>query len=348
MSGLGLAAVGYQMGKQIDYENRQRDYRTAEMDAEQPGLQDAAAARASGNQLRTSQNTAELGLVPQRAKLAGSQLGLQQGQADLQTELQPRQRQTARQTVGMQGQASDQEFKDFGEKLRQDRVSNAIGTQEVNDKALTKLADILHTSQSPEAAVSFYNAIVDSGALGDMPGPKATAVRMGKGPNGQEEITFLSGDKRIFGMDQATMGRYLSRGQKADLKILKSGESLVGVNPRTGQPTEMYRAPESAVEKLSKQPAEVSIMKYMVETGIAKDPTEAFNKMRTARGKSKAEFIADFMKATILPGMSQDAMREQESNLGAMYDRLNGGGRAAGSNTGAANTLDPKVQSLFE
>ncbi|AOY90570.1 hypothetical protein BKK79_01035 [Cupriavidus sp. USMAA2-4] len=347
-----MAAVGYQLGNQIDYENRQRDFNRAKMDAEQVGLQDAASAAQSANQLRTAQNTAELGLVPARARLAGSQIGLQQGQADIQTELQPATQDIARKQTSMQSQKVGQDYLDFGNKLRQDRITNAISQQDANDAALTKLADVLHTSQSPQQAVQFYNAIVDTGALGDMPGPKATDVRMGKTPDGREEIAFFSGDKRIFGMDQATMGRYLARGQKVDIKDVKPGHSLVGVNSRTGTATELYKAPETQAEKLSKQPAEVATMEWMVQKGVAKDANEAFEKLRTSRAKGKAGFIADMMKNSIMPKMKDEEIRQLEDSFGAMYDRLNGGsdGARAGasSNSSAANRLDPKVQSLFE
>ncbi|CAN7309406.1 hypothetical protein LJR296_001473 [Cupriavidus necator] len=344
--GLGLAAYGgYQArDRQIkaeDYQDRQRAYGTAQMDANQPGLADAAAARDSGNRLSAAQNTAELGLVPQRAEIASSQLGFQKEQL-------PRQQQTARQQTDMQGQASDQEYKDFGNKLRQQRISNAIGQQDANDQAMAKLADVLHTSQSPQQAVQFYNAVVDTGALGDMPGPKATSVRMSKTPDGREEIAFFNGDQRIFGMDQTTMGRYLARGQKLDVKEVKAGHNLVGVNTRTGTATELYKAPESASEKASKKPAEVATMDWMVEKGVAKDANDAWNKLRTAREKGRSGFVADMMKGAIMPGMSEEDLRKQETAFGAMFDRLNGGGRPSASNSNPANTLDPKVASLFD
>lgn len=350
MSGLGLAAVGYQMGKQLDYDNRRRDFSTAQMDAEQPGLQDAAAARTSGNQLRTAQNAAELGLVPARSQLAGSQLGLAQGKVNLESELMPQQQDMARKKSDMLSQQTNQEYSDFGSKLRQERVSNAITQQEVYDKAFTKLADVLHTSQSPGQAVDFYNTIVDTGALGDLPGPKATSARMGVGPDGQEEISFFNGDKRIFGMNQATMGRYLARGQKPDIKTLKGGESLISVDPRTGKATSVFQAPESAWKKYKKLPAEAAFMDYLVEKGVAKDPSTAFSLMRTARGKGRAEAISEMIGKSLIPGAapSEQDMRKMEDIYGGAWDRLNGGGRGAASNSTPPNTLDPKVQSLFE
>ncbi|WP_458763675.1 hypothetical protein [Cupriavidus basilensis] len=340
--GLGLAAYGgYQSrDRQIkaeDYQDRQRAYGTAQMDANQAGLSDAAAARTAADQLSTAQSTAELGLVPQRAALAGSQLGLQQ-------ELMPRQQETARKQVGMQGQQADQDYEMFGQKLRQQRIEGAITDQAAQTMAMHKLVDVIDTG-APQQVLDYFNSIVKAGALGDMPGPAGDDVRMITGPDGEQKVAILFAGKPIIALGAKEMDRIRQQGQKYDYKVV--GKSLVKTDAR-GNVTPMFTSPEANKEGVNHDPAEVATMKYLVQSGVAKDSTDAFNKLRTARGKSKAEFIADMMKGSMLPGMKEDAIREQETTFGSMWDRLNGGGRASGSNTGAANTLDPKVQSLFE
>ncbi|WP_454731512.1 MULTISPECIES: hypothetical protein [Cupriavidus] len=340
--GLGLAAYGgYQArDRQIkaeNYQDRQRDYGTAQMDANQAGLGDAAAARTAANQLSTAQSTAELGLVPKRADLASAQLGFQQ-------ETLPRQQETARKQVDMQGQQADQDYAMFGQKLRQQRIEGAITNQAAQTMAMHKLVDVIDTG-APSQVLDYFNSIVKAGALGDLPGPLADDVRMVNGPDGQQKIAILSGGKPIVALGAADMDRIRQMGTKYDYKVV--GKSLIKTDAR-GNATPVFTSPEANKEGVNRDPAEVATMKYMVDSGIAKNPTDAFSKMRTARGKSKAEFIADMMKGSMLPGMGEDRIREQEGIFGGMYDRLNGGGRGAASNSNPANTLDPKVQSLFE
>lgn len=342
--GLGLAAYGgYQARdrqlKEQAYQDRQREYGAAQMDANQPGLADAAAARDSGNRLSAAQNSAELGLVPQRAAIASSQLGLQQ-------ELLPRQQETARKQVDMQGQQADQDYSMFGQKLRQQRIEGAITDQAAQTMALHKLVDVIDTG-APQQVLNYFNSIVKAGALGDMPGPEGDDVRMITGQDGTQKIAILAGGKPIIALGAAEMDRIRQQGQKYDYKVV--GKSLVKTDAR-GNATPVFTSPEATAERAGRQPAEVQTMDWMVKNGVAKDANEAWGKLRTARGASRAEWVGNMIKGSLVPGMTpgDDQLRQMESTFGALYDRVNGGVRSSASNSNPANTLDPKVQSLFD
>lgn len=344
MSKLGLAVAAYggyqgrdRQLKDQAYQDRQREYGVAQMDANQGGLADAAAARDAGNRLSAAQSGAELGLVPQRAEIAGAQLGLQK-------DLLPRQQETARKQVDMQGQQADQDFAMFGQKLRQQRIEGAITDQAAQTMALHKLVDVIDAG-APQQVLSYFNSIVKAGALGDLPGPQADDVRMITGQDGQPKLALLAGGKPIIALGAAEMDRIRQQGQKFDYKVV--GKSLVKTDAR-GNATPVFTSPEATAERAGRQPAEVQTMDWMVKNGVAKDPNDAWGKLRTAREKGKAGFISDMMKGSIMPGMSEDDLRKQETVFGAMFDRLNGGGRSSTSNSNPVNTLDPKVQSLFE
>lgn len=190
MSNLGLAVAaygGYQArDRQIKdqaYLDRQRDYGTAQMDANQPGLADAAAARDSANRLSAAQNAAEAGLVPQRAAIASSQLGLQQ-------EMLPRQQQTARQQTEMQGMQSDQDYSQFPQQLRLKLADGAMQTADAQRLALAKLVDVIDTGAKSQV-VQYANGVRSAGIFGDLTGPEISDVRMVKGQDGQERIALI-------------------------------------------------------------------------------------------------------------------------------------------------------------
>lgn len=342
--GLGLAAYGgYQArDRQIkaeDYQDRQREYGVAQMDANQPGLSEAAAARDSGNRLSAAQNTAELGLVPQRASIASSQLGLQQ-------EVLPRQQESARKKVAMEGQQVDQDFQQFPQKLRMQLTEGAIQHADAQRMALAKLVDVLDTGAKGQV-IQYANGIRSAGIFGDLTGPEIADVRMVKGKDGQERIALIdSAGNPSVALSAAEMDNLRAIGKKYDFKTV--GKSLVRTDSR-GNVTPVFTSPEATAEKEGKKPAEVVTMDWMVTNGVAKDPTDAWNKLRTAREKGKAGFIADMMKGAIMPGMSEDDLRKQERTFGDMFDRLSGGGgRPSASNSSPVNTLDPKVASLFD
>ena len=344
MSNLGLAVAAYggyqKRDRQIKddvYLDRQREYGTAQMDANQAGLTDAAAARDSANKLSAAQSNAEIGLVPQRAAIAGSQL--QQKQALL-----PIQQETERKKTEMQGQQTDQDYEMFGQHLRKQRIEGAITDQAAQTMALHKLVDVIDTG-APQQVLTYFNSIVKAGALGDMPGPQADDVRMIKGEDGTEKVALMSGGKPIIALGAKEMDRIRQQGQKYDYKVV--GKSLVKTDAR-GNATPVFTSPEATAERAGRQPAEVQTMDWMVKNGVAKDANDAWGKLRTAREKGKAGFIADMMKGSIMPGMSDEDLRKQETAFGSMYDRLNSGSRTPASNSNPVNTLDPKVQSLFE
>ncbi|NSX14942.1 hypothetical protein HTY52_12740 [Cupriavidus taiwanensis] len=341
--GLGLAAYGgfqarERQRKAEDYQDRQREYGVAQMDANQAGLADAAAARDAGNRLSAAQNTAELGLVPQRAEIAGAQLGLQQ-------ELLPRQQQTARQKAEMEGMQSDQDFTQFPQRLRLQLAEGAIQNADAQRMALAKLVDVIDGGAKSQV-VQYANGIRSAGIFGDLTGPKISDVRMVKGPDGQERIALVdSSGKPAVALSATDMDNLRALGRKYDFKTV--GKSLVRTDSR-GNVTPVFISPEATAEKEGKKPAEVATMDWMVSNGVAKDPTDAWNKLRTAREKGKAGFISDMMKGAIMPGMGEEDLRKQERTFGDMFDRLSASGRSPASNSGPVNTLDPKVQALFD
>lgn len=345
MSKLGLAVAaygGYQARdrqlKDQAYQDRQREYGVAQMDANQGGLADAAAARDSANRLSAAQNNAEAGLVPQRQRIASSQLGLQE-------EMLPRQQQTARQTSQMQGMQSDQDFAQFPQQLRMKLADGAIQQADAQRMALAKLVDVLDTGAKSQV-VQYANGIRSAGIFGDLTGPEISDVRLVKGQDGQERIALVdSSGKPAVALSATEMDSLRALGRKYDFKTV--GKSLVRTDSR-GNAAPVYTSPEATAEHAGRQPAEVQTMDWMVKNGVAKDANDAWGKMRTAREKGKAGFISDMMKGSIMPGMSEADLRQQENAFGAMYDRLNGGGRPSASNSNPLNTLDPKVQSLFE
>lgn len=346
MSALGLAAVGYQLGNQIDYENRQRDFNRAKMDAEQVGLQDAAAATQSANRLRTAQNTEEMKLIPARAGLASTQLGIAQKDAEFKQEMQPSLQDVDRKKTDMLQQQTNHEYQGFSGKLRKDRISNAISQQDANDAALTKLVQVFDTGKSPRQTTEFYNSIIDAGALGDIPGPRAADTRLGT-PDGKNGFTIVDAEgKPIFVMDEGTMGRYHALGQKLDIKDVKPGHSLVGVNTRTGAATNIFSAPPNP-DGGDRKPMLVATAEWMAQNMPGMTKEAAMNRLLTSKEKGKAGFIADMMKGSIMPGMKEQDLRQRESMFGAMYDRINPGGDGSSSNSGGAPTLSRNVAPMF-
>lgn len=66
-----------------------------------------------------------------------------------------------------------------------------------------------------------------------------------------------------------------------------------------------------AIDRKTAEPAEVRTMRYLIDNGIAKDQTDAWNKVRGSKEKTELDFVQDY---------ARDVLRDQKDAYGA--DRL--------------------------
>lgn len=221
--------------KDQEYTGRRRE-NGAQIAASQPGPANATPARS--NTPRATPSKDGLGSVQQRAEIAGTQLSLQR-------DLQPRQRQTTRNTAAMEAMMPDQDFAQLPQSLRTQVAEGAITTAEAQHMALAKLVDMLDSGVKGQV-VQFANGIRMACIFRDPPGTEISDVRMIKGEDGQERIALISANGEpavaLTAMDIETLRAI---GRKLDVHTV--GKSLVRTDSH-GNATPAYTSPEAAAK----------------------------------------------------------------------------------------------------
>lgn len=345
--GLGLVAADNYF-KEGDA-RKERDFTQAKRDAELSTLGDVTNERRSGAQLRTKQNTANLGLVDAQADVAKSKLTLEQGDVKGKLERQPNEQATAANNAEVAKTLSEFNVEDLPRVIGEKRRAGIFSEADAGTTAIAKLADLINTGDSQQV-VTFMNAMNDTHPPEQRKAPVA-AVGITKDPKTGENV-FVAQDAQgneIIKMSQSQMKRVRDSVGKTDLKVLNAGDTLVGV--KNGQASIMATAPEKASTLKQHTPAEVQTMEWLMSKGVAKDANGAWDMVRSAREKTRNAFVMDYVGKNALPGADTNKMAD---DAGKIYDNLkNGAGlnnappAGSPSNNGSAGTVDPRINSLI-
>nr|DAN02915.1 MAG TPA: hypothetical protein [Caudoviricetes sp.] len=342
--GLGLAAYGgYQArDRQIkaeDYQDRQRAYGTAQMDANQPGLEDAAAATTAANQLRAAQAKGEIGLLPKRVEVAGLQLGNQTSKAETERDLMPNTQEIARNDSTAKLAESNQSIQMLPTTLSKQVADGLLSHVDAQKKLFGAFPAVAALGKGP--ALQFINDTKKGGFFGDLARNSPESTDIGWDPvTHSMVVTDANGGK--FNISQDQMSKWAELGQKYDIKVAKPGETMVGISP-TGQVKPLYTAPESEADRLAKLPSDARMIGELVRRGIYKTDKEAWEGMHDAKSKSEGAYVASYvekargnMLAEPTPGQLQRLADEART----VYRTANGVTGGDASNSFDPSTLD--------
>ena len=341
---LGLMAVAANAGMKADRDQQVFDYEQKKREAEVASLDDKMAAERSGYQLRSKQNTANMGLVDSQTTLAKDKLRLDQANTIGAIERQPDEQKTLANKAEIAKTLSEFDVKDLPRVIAEKHRAGIFSEADAGTTSVAKLADLIQLGDSQQV-ISFMNAMNDVAPEGRKKAAVA-AVGLTKDPKTGEQV-FVAQDANgqpIVQISQSQMKRIRDSVGKTDLKVLNAGDSLVGV--KNGQASVLATAPEKASTLKQHTPAEVQTMEWLMSKGVAKDANGAWDMVRSAREKTRNAFVMDYVGKNALPGADTNKMAE---DAGKIYDNLKSGAglNNAPSNSGAGGTVDPRINSLI-
>lgn len=353
--GLGLMAANefFREGdriKQRDREDQRFEWERQKAQSELSTLPSLADAKRTDAQLRTKQNTANLGLVDAEADLKRSKVELEQGDVSNKIDLQPTQHSTAIKHAEIASTLAGFQIEELPRVIAEKKRQGVFSDADAAVASVAKLYDVTKTGD-PNQVVSFINGI-NATLPEKMRKPEAVSARVTQDPKtGEPTLVALGADGQpVFQMAQSHMKRVSDSLGKTDLKEIKPGERLVGV--KNGQATELYAAPESKSLRGQHAPAEVQTMEWLLEKGVAKNEAQAWDMVRSAREKTRSAFVMDYVAKNAMPGRERDTAAMAEK----VYDSLQGGGGAPSSPPPATGTpsrsaapgkVDPRIKSLI-
>lgn len=353
--GLGLVAANEYFKEGDRQQQRDRDAQRFEWERQKaqselstmPSLADATR---TGAQLRSKQNTANLGLVDLETDLKRSKVALEQGDVTNKIDLQPTQQSTAIKQAEIASTLADFQLDDLPRAIAEKKRQGVFSDADAAVASVAKLYDVTK-SGDPGQVVSFINGI-NATLPEKIRKPEAVSARVIQDPKtGEPTLVAMGADGQpVFQMAQSHMKRVADSLGKTDLKELKPGERLVGV--KNGQASELYAAPESKSMRGQHAPAEVQTMEWLMEKGVAKNETQAWEMVRSAREKTRSAFVMDYVAKNAMPGRERDTASMAEK----VYDSLQGGGGAPSapqpgtgnpSRPAVPGRTDPRIKSLI-
>ena len=276
-------------------------------------LPERTEANRSGYQLQSAQNRANLDIVPNQAAVAKAL-----------------------------SEFSVEELPSRIAQMRQQRIFSDVDAQTAG---VAKLADLIQMGD-PQQITSYLNAWRKTNPTN----MKADVAQVGFTKDEKGENVFVALDAQgnpVMQMSAGQIQRIRDSIGKTDLKVLKPGDTLVGV--KNGRATNMATGPvDLALAKGIKMgPLERDVDYLMTTHGKTKD--EALNYLNSAKGKTKESFIQDMIKeGTRLNG--RVPTNDDIKSFGDMWEnvkRQTSGSGQQQSNNPVAPTLDPRVRSLI-
>ena len=352
--GYGLAALDsyYKEGDarvQRERATQRYDVERKKAEAELSVLPDRTEADRTGAQLRTKQNTANLGLVDAQTQNAKDRLTLEQGDLQGKLERQPDEQAAAANKAEIAKTLSEFEVADLPRVIAEKKRAGVFSEVDAGTTAIAKLADLIKVGDSNQV-ITFMNSMNDINEPGKRKAPVA-AVGITTDEKTGEKV-FVANDasgKPVMRLSQSQMQRIRDSIGKTEYKTVNAGDSLVAL--KDGKATPVYTAPESDKSKATKQgPLERDVNYLTSAHGMSKD--QALAHLNSAKTMSREQFILKSVQDSI--AMGNKPSEADVSNFGTLYDSARrsaspGLSNATGaqSNTSAAPTMDPQIRSLL-
>lgn len=351
--GLGLEALkGYQArDRQIkaeDYQDRQRDYGTAQMDAYQPGLQDAAAATSAANQLRAAQASAESTLLPKRVEVAGLHLGNQASEAKFKAEQMPGLQQTESNNSAVKLAESEQNVQMLPITLSKQVADGLVSNVDAQKRVFGAFPTVAKLGEGP--ALQFINNAKKHGIFGELAitSPEAVHIRWDPASAGLVVIDAEGGQHKI---SQDQMSAWEALGQEFKPMEVKQGNSLIGVS-KSGQIKPLFTAPSDPNEANKLLSPATREAQWLKDNKLVDSLEKGYRMAKSLKSMSENAWVADYVKTKSKDMGAGDPMKLADEGR-KIYRYINAHGNEDGidtgaSNSGATHTLEPDIESLFK
>ncbi len=383
-AGLAAADEYYREGDRRvlrDRAAKRFDWEDKRAQSEMSLLDDKTAAERSGYQNTRGANEAAATLRPGATANAQRQQKITAGSLDGAANRQPMEEQTkdinagvalsdARNTqaqqptkqamgndaLNVQAQTTKAQLEQLPEKLRQARVQGVLDERGQADVVVGTLGKLL-ASNDKAGVLAFANKIAATGDL--LPGTNGMKfsdvqlVQKGEdpaAPNGGYRFVSESGALKTLPVElvRDAMGKMASGKYKF---IERDDGSIFAGNENTGA-GKLVQGGDPAITakggKGGQTPAEIQTMNWLIDKGVAKSPQDAWDRVRSAREKTRTSFVADYVAKNAMPGQDANAVAKQ---AGEIYDnlKLDGAGMSnTQSNTGKPAKLDAETSSWID
>lgn len=321
---------------------KEREYLQEKRDSELRLLPEQERAQRAQLGLHVAQNEANRGLVPQQTQTAQLEQQARQGELRGTLAAQP-DLQTAKVTAARtQRRVTEFEASDLGRKLYEQRLAGAISKEQMHQKVLSTLAELIDQGDE-KSVIGFVNS------FGVPQGAKPVVSIRVENKDGQKFFRAISNDgKPVLNLSSVMLAkiRASQSGVKPETLTLKGGETVVNV--QGGKATPLYTAPESAKSRAERMGPLQRDVDYLVSAhGMTNE--QALAHLNSAKTKSRAQFVID--QVNNMATLNKTPTQAQLEEFGAMYDRIQGtvasGLQPQTSNSSAPSTVDPQLRSLL-
>lgn len=345
--GAGLAASSAFFRDQEHLEDRayarkQQEYDAARMKQGLDMMPVQAEEQRARLGLSTANSNSELGLVQTRAANARAGLDNAAGALKFQSEQQPvlqqmeaasnraraenqpMQQEIESRKLGMENEVSKQEADQQPAHLHALLVKGKLDEQGVVDLAFNRMGKFI-SDGNKAGLLDFANGIAKTKGIfpatdgEELIDVQQTATGYKFTTKSGKEIPELPAAALRRSMDSVKTGKYSAvhtpdgtigtiNHDNGDFKVVRPGDPL---HARRG--TNAH------------DPSDVATAKWLLTAGVAKNETEAWEKVRSARDQSRPAWIAEMTKTLLMPGAKAEDIQKYEKMFGEQYDRVHAG-----------------------
>ncbi len=265
---------------------------------------------------------------------------------------QPAKQEVANNTLKAQRLLSADELKHLPAKLQRAAVQGELDQQGQSDVVLGTMAQLISTNNL-NAALDFGNRVAKQGdVLPNSNGMTFTnIVPVSKGENGAQGdgYNFVTSDGQAKFVPVEAMAAAQQKMKTGKYSFLHTPDgSVYSGNQTTGSLTQVHKGDPSAM-RAQHTPADVQTMNWLIANKVVKDSTAAWEQVRSAKEKTRTQFIVDFVSKNALPGQDGNKVAIE---AGKIYDQVKQSVAPPNqqnptSNTQAKPTMDPEIQNLI-
>lgn len=327
--GLGLAALdAYDKAQDAQ---KDRDYHYALQDADLKTLPDRTQAQQTGYQMQTANN--KLGLD----KISNAQAN------------QPTYNQIANnQAQGALAQ-SNADLAALPGRIERAAVQGQLDQQGQSDMVLGTLGGLLARNDK-DAALNFANGIAKAGNI--MPntnGKTFTDIQPVQGGQQGDGFNFVTSDGESRFVPAASVKAAMGKLKSGDYTFFHTGDgSVYSGNKQTGVVTQAQKG-DPNILRGQHTPAEVQTMEWLMKNGVAKSPSTAWDMVRSAREKTRNNFVLDYVGKNAA-GLDEAGAQDVAAQAGKIYDSLRSnqgyGAQPQGRSPNGASAADRARQQL--
>lgn len=376
LSALASAWAGAQEGerqyKQRPVDDKRRELELATHQAGLDMMPYRTAAEKSQYQHTAALNQAGLDLMPRRNQLASDLLRAQQGEAQFRLDTQPTRQAIEKSDLDFKQSEQpglhdleryrnriaaadvDTQIKTLPGKIRSALIKGTIDEDQASDTVFATIGQKIKANDK-DGLLQFANDIAAiPGFFPNTDGKKFVDVQqIGALRNGVDTRAYrmFTDDGLYKDVPHSRLEAAMQRQKTGEYQFLHTPDGTIAAgNKKTGQVNIVRQGDPNRGGAKQHTPAEVQIAEWLIANKVAKDASDAWVKVRSARDKSEAGFITEMMgrhKYETAP----EELNRLEQTYRSMYRRLHadtlGLPDAPASNTSGVPTIDPQIKDLI-